>query len=241
MTAAVDAEGDSPLDVQGSRDREGKKDRPLLSGLADSRDLSEVARLVEVVHTLRERCPWDARQTARSLVPYLIEETAEAVEAIEEADREHMVEELGDLLFEVLFQTEIAGETGLYTLADLASGVADKLISRHPWVFGGQDAPEDVLGTWEKNKVVEKSRASALDDIPSPLSALARANKVVTRIRRNDIDVPLDDEPVSAFDVGQSILALVARAHAAGIDPEQALRDAVRDLEVQARAVESAA
>lgn len=202
-------------------------------------DLTEVARLMDVVHTLREKCPWDHEQTARSLVPYLIEETAEAVEAIEASDREHIIEELGDLLFEILFQTEIAQETDLYTLGDLAKGVKDKLIARHPWVFGDQDAPEDVLGAWEKNKVVEKARASALDDIPEPLSALARANKVVTRIRRNDVKVSLADEPITADHVGGAILALVERAHATGIDPDQALRDAVRTLEQQARAAES--
>ncbi len=113
-------------------------------------------------------------------------------------------------------------------------------MSRHTWVFGGDQVPDDVLGVWEKNKRIEKRRASALDDIPEPLSAVARAAKTVTRIRRNEIAVDLADEPITADEVGDQMLTLVARAQACGVDPDQALRSAVRALEQRARQAEAA-
>jgi len=206
----------------------------------DDADLAQVRRLLEVMHTLRERCPWDSKQTHLSLMTYLIEETAEVVEAVENDSDEQMVEELGDLLLQVVFHAEIGAERGAFTLADLAGQVSDKLIARHPYIYGDESVPTDVWGSWEKRKKAEKHRASAVDDIPEPLSALARANKAVTRIRSNDVNVPLPDEPVTAIEVGQAIVDLVARAQAAQIDPDQAVRQAVRELEAKARQAEAA-
>ncbi len=204
--------------------------------------LPEVERLVEVMARLRQECPWDAQQTHRSLVQYLIEETAETIEAIEAADQDHLREELGDLLLQVIFHAEIASEqTSGFTVDDIARGIADKLISRHPYVFATAEVPSDLHFTWEQRKVVEKGRTSALQGIPDQLSALARANKIISRTRSRRVAVALPDEPTSAEEVGAQLLALAARAHAAGIDPDQALRDAVRGLEARVREAESTA
>jgi XTP/dITP diphosphohydrolase len=204
--------------------------------------LPEVERLVEVMARLRQECPWDAQQTHRSLVQYLIEETAETIEAIEAADQDHLREELGDLLLQVIFHAEIASEqTPGFTVDDIARGIADKLISRHPYVFATAEVPSDLHFTWEQRKVVEKGRTSALQGIPDQLSALARANKIISRTRSRRVAVALPDEATSAEEVGAQLLALAARAHAAGIDPDQALRDAVRGLEARVREAESTA
>ena len=203
--------------------------------------LPELQRLVHVVARLRQECPWDAQQTHRSLVQYLVEETAETIEAIEGADQDHLREELGDLLLQVIFHAEIASEQSPgFTVEDVARGTADKLISRHPYVFATADVPTDLNYTWEQRKVAEKGRTSALQGIPDQLSALARANKIISRLRSRRVAVHLPDEPTTADEVGTQLLALAARAHAAGIDPDQVLRDAVRVLEDQVRDAESA-
>ena len=196
--------------------------------------LPELERLVDVMARLRHECPWDAQQTHRSLVQYLVEEAAETVEAIEIGDQDHLREELGDLLLQVIFHAEIASEQAEgFTVEDVAQGIADKLISRHPYVFATAAVPADLHYTWEQRKAVEKGRTSALQGIPDQLSALARANKIISRARSRRVALALPDDPTTAEEVGIQILALAARAQASGIDPEQALRDAVRGLESQ--------
>lgn len=203
--------------------------------------LPEVQRLVAVMTRLRSGCPWDARQTHRSLVQYLIEETAEAVEAIETDDAELLREELGDLLLQVVFHAELAGERpDGFGLEDVARGIADKLVARHPYVFAAEEVPSDLNASWEQRKAAEKGRTSVLDGIPEQLSALARANKIVSRARSRGVAVDLPDEPVTAEQVGEKMLALAARAQATGIDPDQAVRDAVRGLELRVVAAEAA-
>jgi XTP/dITP diphosphohydrolase len=190
---------------------------------------------------LRQECPWDAQQTHRSLVQYLIEETAETVEAIEVADQDHLCEELGDLLLQVIFHAQIGSEeTPGFTVEDVARGIADKLIARHPYVFATADVPSDLHYTWEQRKAAEKGRTSALQGIPDQLSALARANKIISRVRSRRVGISLPDEPTTAQEVGGQLIALAARAQAAGIDPDQALRDAIRDLEARVRDAELA-
>jgi MazG family protein len=202
--------------------------------------LPEVERLVAVVNRLRSDCPWDAQQTHRSLVQYLVEETAETVEAIETGDEDLLREELGDLLLQVLFHAEIAAERpDGFGLEDVARGIADKLVARHPYVFAAGEVPSDLNYSWEQRKAEEKGRRSVLDGIPEQLSALARANKIISRVRSRRVAVELPDDPVTADQVGAEILALVARAEAAGIDPDQAVRDAVRGLERQIVAAEA--
>jgi len=204
--------------------------------------LRELERLVDVMARLRRECPWDAQQTHRSLVQYLVEEAAETVEAIEVGDQDHLREELGDLLLQVIFHAEIASEQAEgFTVEDIAQGIADKLISRHPYVFATAAVPADLHYTWEQRKAVEKGRTSALQGIPDQLSALARANKIISRARSRRVALALPDDPTTAEEVGIQILALAARAQASGIDPEQALRDVVRRLESQIHTAEAAA
>src|SRR6185312_4104450 len=201
--------------------------------------LPELERLVDVMARLRHECPWDAQQTHRSLVQYLVEEAAETVEAIEIGDQDHIREELGDLLLQVIFHAEIASEQAEgFTVEDVARGIADKLISRHPYVFTTAAVPADLHYTWEQRKAVEKGRTSALQGIPDQLSALARANKIISRARSRRVAVALPDDPTTAEEVGSQILVLAARAQASGIDPDQALRDAARGLESRIHAAE---
>lgn len=196
----------------------------------------EVERLIEVMHTLRRRCPWDAEQTHASLVPYLVEETLEVVEAVEDGTDAVLVEELGDLLLQVVFHAEIAAQSGRFDIEDVAGGIADKLVARHPHVFASEPVPDDLLATWEQRKRAEKGRTSALDGIPGRMSALTRAAKVIARSERHGVAVPLD----AGDDLGARMLALVAEAHARGVDAEQATRAAVRELERRIVARESA-
>jgi len=203
--------------------------------------LPELERLVSVVARLRHECPWDAQQTHRSLAQYLVEETAETIEAIESGDQDHLREELGDLLLQVIFHAEIASEQAEgFTVEEVAGGIADKLVSRHPYVFATAEVPVDLHYTWEQRKAAEKGRTSALQGIPEQLSALARANKIISRVRSRRLELVLPDDPTTADEVGAQILARAACAQAAGVDPEQALRDAVRVLEARVRDAESA-
>lgn len=197
----------------------------------------EVERLIEVMHVLRQRCPWDAEQTHASLIPYLVEETLEVVEAVEDGSDAVLVEELGDLLLQVAFHAEIAAQEQRFDIDDVARGIADKLIARHPHVFASEPVPDDLLATWEQRKRAEKGRSSALDGIPGRMSALIRAAKVIARSEAHGVAVPLPD----ADDLGARMLALVAEAHARGVDAEQATRAAVRELERRIVAAEIAA
>jgi len=201
----------------------------------------ELDRLIEVMHTLRRDCPWDAEQTHRSLVGYLVEESLEVVEAIEDGADPALAEELGDLLLQVVFHSEIAAEEGRFDIADVARGITDKLITRHPYVFAAAPVPDDLLASWEQRKRAEKGRSSVLDGIPTRMSALSRASKVIARSDWHE-DLPATDAVPAADgpgDIGRRILALVAEAHANGVDPEQATRAAVRDLERRIAAAEA--
>jgi XTP/dITP diphosphohydrolase len=203
-------------------------------------DHPQLARLIEVMATLRQQCPWDAEQTHESLVQYLIEETAETIEAVETGDRNHLREELGDLLLQVIFHAEIAAERDDgFTIDDIAAGIADKLIARHPYVFATDETPADLHFSWEQRKAAEKGRTSVLEGIPDQLSSLARANKIVSRVRSRRVAVDLPSEPIDQDDLGAQVLALVARGQASGIDPDQAVRVAVRGLETRVRVSEA--
>ncbi|WP_245708953.1 MazG nucleotide pyrophosphohydrolase domain-containing protein [Ruania alba] len=195
-------------------------------------------------------CPWDAEQTHASLAPYAIEEAHELAEAAESGDREHLLEELGDLLLQVLFHARVAAEGSLgepFDLDDVARTLVAKLTSRHPHVFaadphedGGEgEAPSvtasDVNERWEQLKAAEKQRASLLDGIPASTPALARTQKVVRRSERAQVPLP---EP--GDDIGGRLDAVVRDAVAAGMDAEAALRERVRTLEAAVRAAEAA-
>lgn len=200
---------------------------------------SALVEFVEVMDTLRRRCPWDAEQTHESLARYLVEETYELVEAIDLLDgsvqaREHLCEELGDVMLQVLFHARIAAEQpDGFDIDDVASGVVTKLVRRHPHVFSDVEVSGagDVQANWEKIKDDEKRREHPLDGIPPGLPALALADKVVARALRSDLrlSIPVPDETrYDAATLGEVLFALVAAGTAAGIDPEQALRQRVQ-------------
>ena len=203
---------------------------------ADVTGDDQLRRLVAVMHALRQGCPWDMQQTHASLLHYLVEETAEVVDAVETGTDDDLREELGDLLLQIAFHSEIASERDAFDIDDVARGINDKLIARHPHVFAGEEAPDDLNAVWEQRKKVEKKRDSALDGIPVSLPVLARANKVISRARSHDVPLDLPTEPIDAVAVGAELLGLASRAQASGIDPEQALRAALRALESSIRA-----
>lgn len=180
-------------------------------------------------------CPWDAEQTHVSLIPHAIEEVFELADAVEAGSRDDLLEELGDVLLQVVFHARIAQEhpTAPFGLDDVADGVADKLIERHPHVFGDVtvSGTADVHANWERIKSASKARESILDGIPPALPALARAQKVVSRAHR----AGLDARGPAGVGVGVALLELVARAEAEGVDAEAALREATRVLEAAVR------
>ena len=160
----------------------------------------EVARFAELVRTLRERCPWDREQTHATLTRHLLEETYEVLEAIGALDVEagegfeHLEEELGDLLFQVVFHATLAAEEGHFTLADVARGIHDKLVHRHPHVFGdGGRRPTtgEVVRNWEQIKQAEKGRSSMMDGIAADLPSLLYAHKVQRKAQSVGLD-PMD-------------------------------------------------
>jgi tetrapyrrole methylase family protein/MazG family protein len=195
----------------------------------------EVARFAELVRTLRAECPWDREQTHTSLTRHLLEETYEVLDAIDHLDEEagtgfaELEEELGDLLFQVVFHAVLGAEEGQFTLADIARGVHDKLHARHPHVFDPAAEATDVAQLtvdWERRKVEEKGRDSVMDGIPATLPSLAYAAKVQKKAASQGVDwrtLVDEGDPWSA-----RVLDLVDEAREAGVDPELALRRAVQ-------------
>jgi XTP/dITP diphosphohydrolase len=205
--------------------------------------------LVEVMDRLRSECPWDARQTHESLVPYLLEETYETLEAIEQRDLAELRGELGDVLLQVLFHSRIAAErtdgTG-FTIDDVARGIADKLVRRHPHVFADVNVSgaDEVKRNWETIKAEERAAASggpasALDGVPMAQPALALAAQLQRRAAAAGAPPDLADLPAEQVsDVGAELFALVAKTRAAGLDPELELRRAARAFRDRFRAWE---
>ena len=188
-------------------------------------------------------CAWDREQTHASLVQYLIEETYELVEAIESGDRDELIEELGDVLYQVIFHADIAAEAGSFTLEDVAAHMTAKMVARHPHVFGDAvaDTPDAVVAQWERVKAVEKAhRSSAMDGIPMAMPALALADKMVGRAGKVGVARDAAEIPASEAELGAQLLGMVTAARAAGLDSERALRTALRVLSEDVRAAEAA-
>jgi tetrapyrrole methylase family protein / MazG family protein len=209
--------------------------------------------LVEIMARLRMGCPWDREQTHRTLVPYLIEETYEVVEAIENADLDGLCEELGDLLLQIVFHSQLATETGTFSVADVIDALSNKMVRRHPHVFGDAII-EDVDAqwrNWEQLKALEKTgraRKSRLDGIPQHLGALQRGQRMQEKAARVGFDWPnvygvLDklveemrelaearrnkqDDPRIREELGDVFFTLVNLSRALGIDAEAAMRQA---------------
>ncbi len=195
--------------------------------------------LVTVMDRLRVGCPWDREQTHRSLARYLLEESYETLEAIDTGDEVHLREELGDLLLQVYFHARIAAESEGFTIDDVAAGIVDKLVHRHPHVFAraeGAGAPSvgEVEASWETLKASEKGRSSVLEGVPLALPALALADKVLGKAAK--VGVRPAEGPGETL--GDRLLATVVEARAAGLDAEQELRDAVRRLVAAVREAE---
>jgi tetrapyrrole methylase family protein/MazG family protein len=209
--------------------------------------------LIEIMARLRSSCPWDREQTHRTLVPYLIEETYEVVEAIENDDETALSEELGDLLLQIVFHSQLGTETGKFTVADVIDALSNKMVRRHPHVFG--DAViEDVDAqwrNWEQLKALEatgQKRKSRLDGIPKHLGALQRGQRMQEKAARVGFDWPavhdiLDklqeeltelaeaqrekqDDPHVREELGDVFFTLVNLSRAMGIDAETAMREA---------------
>jgi len=206
---------------------------PAISGSTDPEGAALV-RLVSVMARLRRQCPWDAEQTHDSLATYLLEETYEVLEALDEQDLDALRDERGDLLLQVYFHAELEAETGSWTVDDVAQGLIDKLVRRHPHVFADVDVRHagDVEANWDRLKAAEKQRDSVLDGVPARLPALAYAEKVLSRLRRagSAVEPPDVTQPDPAARVGATLLGVVLEASGDGVDPEQALRRATRDL-----------
>jgi tetrapyrrole methylase family protein / MazG family protein len=201
---------------------------------------TEAVRFHELVRRLRAECPWDREQTHASLTRHLLEESYEVLEALDHLDPdagegfEALGEELGDLLFQVVFHAVLAAEEGHFTLAEVTRGIHDKLRDRHPHVFGepgdeGADVTtvEELSRAWEQAKVAEKGRDSVMDGIPVALPALLYALKVQKKAASQGVDWRDLLEPGDATaDLARRLLDLVDEARAAGVDPETELRAA---------------
>lgn len=208
-----------------------------------------LAELVAMVARLRAPggCPWDAEQTHDSLVRYLVEECWELIDAIESGDRAEMIEELGDVLYQVLFHADIAAHTPAeaFDIDDVARHMTAKMVSRHPHVFGDREAATaaDVVAFWEDLKADEKPhRTSVLDGVPQGMPALALADKVIGKAERVGVApeasaVPATDAATEA-ELGDQLLAIVATARERGLDAERALRGALRTFQERVRAAE---
>lgn len=210
-------------------------------------------RLIEIMASLRgeKGCPWDKEQTRESLKPFLVEETYEVLEAIDEKDPEKIKEELGDLLFQIIFHSRIAEEKGEFNIHDVIRKISDKMIARHPHVFGGErfETSEEVLRQWEERKREEgKIRESILEGIPKELPSLLRAHRIQARAARvgfdwervEDVLKKLDeelkefrealdkqDQEAIEDELGDIFFVLVNVSRFVGVNPEDALRKTI--------------
>lgn len=211
---------------------------------------SELQRLREVMDKLRSPggCPWDAQQDHTSLLKYLLEESYEFIESVENNDKDAMQEELGDLLLQVYFHSRMAEEDAKqpFNIEDVAKSVTDKLIRRHPHVFAGESVSgsAEVLENWEKQKAAEKGRSSAIDGVPLAQPALALATKVIYRLNKLNYELPISEPIKIPTDIdqdqfGEILLGLITQAVDKGLDPEAALRSATKGLITQIQEHES--
>jgi MazG family protein len=230
--------------------------------------MSSITRLLRIMARLRDRqggCPWDIEQTPRTIAPYTIEEAYEVADAVERDDSAALRDELGDLLFQVVFQAQMASERGAFAFDDVVTAICDKLERRHPHVFGDAriDSAEAQTVAWEEQKRLERERAGAsvLDDVPLALPALTRANKLGKRAALVGFEWPdvagaLDklDEELGELrkevaerageaqitnELGDVLFCVVNVCRYLKIDPETALRDANAKFERRFRYVET--
>ena len=222
--------------------------------------------LVDIMHRLLspEGCPWDREQTLLSLRPYVVEEAHEVVDAIDSGDPESLKEELGDLLFQIVFQSELALRQGWFNLNDVISSVAEKMVRRHPWVFGDQkvESSQRALASWEAMKAKEKKDRGVFDGVPNALPALLRAFRVGEKAAaagfdwsdyqgaREKVDEELRelDQALVGLDpmrieeeLGDLFFALASLARKLSVDPEASLRASLRRFQQRFEHAERAA
>ncbi|MGN6200727.1 MazG family protein [Humibacter sp.] len=209
---------------------------------------SRLDAFADAMASVLDKCVWSQTMTHETLVPYLIEETYELVDAIEAGTTEEIIEELGDVLWQVAFHSEIASRTAgeRFDIQDVAAHVTEKMVRRHPHVFGDEvaETPEEVLRLWTAAKAAEKrQRDSVLDGIPQGMPALALADKVIGRAARVGVEVDATagdviSGVVDESELGVLLLGIVAAARDRGFDAERALRTAIRSLQDDIRAAE---
>ena len=224
--------------------------------------------LVEIMEKLRspEGCPWDRKQTHESLLPYLLEETYEVIDAVKKGSDEELKEELGDLLLQVVFHSQITKERGAFDIEDVVDSIAKKLVHRHPHVFGEREdikTAEDVNREWEKLKEKEgKKKESLLDGIPESMPALERAyklqkraakvgfdwegfegikEKLIEEISEIEEEIKKGDREKIEEEVGDFLFMAVNLARFLGVHPEVALRRANEKFEKRFRYIEKRA
>jgi XTP/dITP diphosphohydrolase len=217
--------------------------------------MTNLDELIATANKLRAPggCPWDAEQTHESLTKYLIEESYELVEAIESGNREQILEELGDVLYQVIFHSDLAQSGSLgesFSIQDVAELSTKKMKGRHPHVFGTPEElerykasnGEEVMQNWDAHKQREKpERESVLDGIPKALPSLMLADKVIGKAQSLGVlgtEEPGSIEIADEDQLGALLLALVLAAKSKGLDAERALRESVRELEVEIRQFE---
>ncbi|MDH3947583.1 MAG: nucleoside triphosphate pyrophosphohydrolase [Gammaproteobacteria bacterium] len=234
--------------------------------------MSAIEHLLEIMRRLRDPqagCPWDREQTYRSLAPHTLEEAYEVADAIEQDDLDHLPDELGDLLFQVVFYAQIGQEEGRFNFEDVAQGISDKLVRRHPHVFADAaiDSAEEQTQAWEEHKRQERDRkatngqASALEGVSLALPALVRAAKLQRRAARVGFDWPdvegviakvreelaeleselqVDAAPERlAEELGDLLFSCVNLARHLKVDPEAVLRTANLKFEQRFRHMEA--
>ena len=142
--------------------------------------MTEIQELLNIMKEIRQKCPWDARQTHNSLKRYMVEEAYEALDAIEQNDPDHLKKELGDLLLQIVFHSEIASERGEFKFNDVVKSISEKMVERHPHVFASDNevTAEEVMNNWEKNKHKSENRESILSGLPNHLPALLKAQRM---------------------------------------------------------------
>ncbi len=209
--------------------------------------MNGIERLHEIVTRLRDPktgCPWDRVQTLETLKPCVLEETYELLSAMDKPeDKANHIEELGDVLLQVMFQSVMAEQTGEFTFDDVANAVADKLVHRHPHVFGNvkADDPATVMRNWEHIKQMEhrkEARHSALDGVPATLPALLKARRTMEKAKRIGYEEPLNPVAVEG-DPGEFLLRVVKSIADQGVDSEAALEKATAAFAARFRAYEA--
>jgi MazG family protein len=237
--------------------------------MADAKATEAIGRLLDIMDKLRDPggCPWDREQTLRTLTPYLLEEAHEVIEAIESGDAQHHREELGDLLFQIVFQSRIAREEGKFDFAAVCDGISEKLMRRHPHVFGDVtvSGSREVIQNWERIKADERKAKgdkprSAIGGVPVALPALVRAERLTEKAGAVGFDWP-DARSVLAkireeleelegamqsgaqgeieHELGDLLFALANLGRWVKVHPEEALRGTLRRFESRFHFVEA--